>query len=65
MNTKTAHATKRMTRKEFFAESDRLLEEARGFLDDARRNREESEAIRERNQRMIQELKKELLCGKK
>lgn len=65
MNVKTVHTAKRMTRKEFFAESDRLLEEARGFLDDARRNRAESEIIRERNQRTIQELKRDLLCGKK
>jgi hypothetical protein len=64
MNTKTARATKRMTRKEFFAESDRLLEEARGFLDDARRNMEETKAIGERNERIIKDLRAKLLCGR-
>ena len=64
MNTKVVSTPKRMTRKEFFAESDRLLEEAQGFLEDAKRNREEGEAIREKSQRIMKELREKLLCGK-
>lgn len=64
MRTKTVDTAKRMTRKEFFAESDRLLEEAQGFLDDAKRNNEESRRIGESNQRKMAELERLLLCGK-
>lgn len=64
MDTKTASTPKRMTRKEFFAESDRLLEEARGFLEDAKRNTEETKAIGEKNERIMEELRAKLLCGR-
>jgi cellobiose-specific phosphotransferase system component IIA len=64
MNAKTLSGPKRMTRKEFFEESDRLLQEAQGFLEEARRIRESTQSIRHENKRMIEELRQQLLCGK-
>jgi hypothetical protein len=63
MNTKTLTGAKRMTRKEFWAESDRLLKEAQGFLEEAKRNSEESERIAQKT-RLVQEDLRRLLCGK-
>ncbi len=46
MESKTLTGAKRMTRKEFLAEFDRLLKEAQGFLDEARRSAERSQNCR-------------------
>jgi hypothetical protein len=64
MEARTLRGAKRMTRKEFFEESDRLLKEAQGFLEAARRDREEGRRIAAENQRLLEELEKRVLCGK-
>ncbi|MDQ3813980.1 MAG: hypothetical protein M3347_08515 [Armatimonadota bacterium] len=64
MEAKPLSGGKRMTRQEFWAESDRLLKEAQGFLEEAKRNAEESRKIRRENQRMIEELRQQFSCGK-
>ena len=63
MESKTLTGAKRMTRKEFWAESDRLLKEAQGFLEEAKLSNEESERIAEKT-RLVQEDLRRLLCGK-
>ena len=63
MDAKILSGGKRMTRQEFWAESDRLLKEAQGFLEEAKRNSEESERIAEKT-RLVQEDLRRLLCGK-
>lgn len=63
MESKTLSGAKRMTRKEFWAESDRLLKEAQGFLEEAKRDSEESERIAAKT-RLVQEELRQLLCGK-
>ena len=60
MDAKTLKGAKRMTRKEFWAESDRFLEEAQGFLAAARHSTEESRKIAAENQRLIEELEQQL-----
>ena len=63
MDAKLLSGAKRMTRKEFWAESDRLLKEAQGFLVEAKRDSEESERIAAKT-RLVQEDLRHLLCGK-
>lgn len=64
METKLLAGSKRMTRREFWAESDRLLQEAQGFLATARRIREASQHLRRENRRKIEALRQHLSCGK-
>ena len=64
MDAKILSGGKRMTRQEFWAESDRLLKEAQGFLQEARRNTEESRAIAAENRRLLEALEQQLSCGK-
>ena len=64
MESKTLTGAKRMTRKEFWAESDRLLKEAQGFLAEARRSTERSRQLAEKNERSMEELEHRLSCGK-
>lgn len=64
MEAKTLKGAKRMTRKEFWAESDRLLKEAQGFLEEARRSTERSQQLQKKNDQTMEELEHRLLCGK-
>jgi hypothetical protein len=64
MEARTLRGAKRMTRKEFFEESDRLMYETRAFLDDARRRREESRPLVQDTEQLRASLRKRLLCGK-
>ena len=65
MDAKTLTGAKRMTRKEFWAESDRLLKEAQGFLEEARRSTERSRQLAEKNERSMEELERRVTFQKK
>lgn len=64
MRTKVEAVTPRMSKKEFLAESDRLLREAQSFLNEARRNSESSRRVGAQTDQLLKELEQRLLCGK-
>jgi len=65
MEAKPLTGARRMTRQEFWAESDRLLKEAQGFLEEARRDTEETRKIAAENRRLLEELEQQISCGRK
>lgn len=62
METKPATGAKRMSKKEFLAESARLLREAEGFLDKARRHTENTRLIGKETDQRLDELERRIQC---
>ena len=64
MESKFLTPAKRMTRKEFWEESDRLLQEAQGFLSEAQQSSQRIQKKLEKNARTRKEVEQLLSRGK-
>ena len=63
MDAKTLTGAKRMTRKEFLAEADRLLQETGEMLRASERSMERAHRTGQANRRALEELEQRLSCG--
>ncbi len=64
MESKTLTGAKRMTRKDFLAEADRLLQETGEMLRASERSMERAQRTGQANRRALDELEQRLSCGK-